>query len=218
MEVAKAGEVDHTQRDSHDVADDQAKQDRELADTLGGKHLKGKACHKGHSAQQEVVPGAKVLRAATTAKARSANAEQREADRRDDASSDDRRDDADPVLGKQTQHALKATAHDDGAQGIAVAHGRAHRAHGRDKGEAHAHDDGKPAAYAPHGKQLDERTDAGDEHRRLDEHRRVLDAGCGSNDGNRCQVGDKHRQNVLDAIRDAGNPGDLGVKRLEICG
>ena len=216
-DAGEAGEVDHAQRDGDQVAHDEAKEDGELLHALGREDLEAQARDQGDSAEQQVVPSAKVLRAAAAAKARGANAQQREADSRDDASRDDGGDELDPVLGQQAQDALEAATDDDGAERVAVAHGRADGTHRRDEGEAHAHDDGQAAADAPDGEELDERANTRNEHRGLDEHRRVLDAGGSRNDGDGSQVGDEHRQDVLDAVGHARKPGDLGVEGLEVC-
>ena len=79
--------------------------------------------------------------------------------------------------------------------------GRDAHEHG-DEREADAHDDGQARPYAPQREQLDERSDARDEHGALHQHAQLIvrEAGRRAHDEDGREVRHEHREDVLDAV------------------
>ena len=157
-----------TNKNSQNITDDQSEKDGELLPVRLRKDVEQDAAQQCHGSEDQVLRGAERRAAAAAAEGCRAHGEQGEADGGDDAGRDNRSDDLCPVFGEKSQKTFDSAADDDCAHDRAVAVSGPDIVADRDKGKADAHDDRQSGADAPQREQLDQCTDACDNHRALD--------------------------------------------------
>ena len=199
--------------------DNQSKQNRKLFGFTLCHNLEYQARDERDAAERDILRRAEIRRARAAAKRCGTNRKQRKTDGRHYHGRHDGRNEPAPVLREQTQHALDQTAHHNGANRRIEAIGRRNAAQNRDERKADAHNNRQSRTNtARKGKQLNERANARNEHGALHKRarRRGIKAGSTRDNKNRREVGNEHGQDVLHAIRNCTQPGNLAVKTKKI--
>lgn len=183
------------------------------------KGVPEEARRQGDNTQQQILGGTEVLGVAA-AEGAGAHGEEGEADGRHHGGRHDGGDNLPPVLRQKAQGALHQAAYDDRAHQGRVAVVGGDGAEHRHKGEADAHDYRQLGPHLPDGIELDQRGDARHEHGVLqqDGHLSLAEGrlGGGGDEGDGGQVGDEHRQDVLEAEGNGLPQGDPPIQLVNV--
>ena len=174
--------------------------------------------------QAQVLGGTEISRAVAAAERIDADADEAQADRKDDGTRDDGREEAAQRLQEETEHSLEQaaddrSAHDGAVSNEAAAHRRRYGIEHADEARRRAHDDRNPTANRADAEKLDQGHNACDPHGVLQQ--RQLDIGeLGSrqaartrHDQKRRQVAHEHGQDMLQSQGYRLSEGHVSLER-----
>ena len=212
--MAQTAKIDHTHTDRENVAHGQSYQDGERTEEASGKDLSEEAGEERHGSYDPVGGATKVGCALPSRETIGSDGEKGETDGRHNRGCHNLGDEPGPVFWKQSKAAFHQAANDDGSHQRAHTLGSGDSDGQREEGKTDTHHDRQARSDTPHGIELDESTDTGYDHTVLDK--------CGAQlgihtshigqDDDRGDIGDKHRQDVLQS---EGNGLEYGHAAVE---
>ena len=214
FDMAQTAKIDHTHADRENVAHSQSYQDGERTEEATGKDLGEETGEERHGSYDPVGGATEIGCALPARETIGSNGEEGESDGRHNRGCHNLGDESGPVFGKQSKAAFHQAANDDGSHQRAHTLGSGDSDGQREEGETDTHHDRQARSDTPHGIELDESANTGYDHTVLDKCGTQLGTHTShiGQDDDRGDIGDKHRQDVLQS---EGNGLEYGHAAIE---